>query len=252
MRAGIVVSALAHLAAFAVGYIAWPEPRPPEIAPETAVVPVDIVEFAERSNVAPIAAPKPPDAQEEIAVEGAPQQLAEAAPTPALQIPPEPAPDQKNAPKKDPSLNLDQLALLIDKKKKEAGEKPDPASAAAKPADTGERPRRAIGAGDDFTVSEKDAIRAQMRECWRMPIDMATPEKLIVKVRAQFDASGRLTAPPQLVNPASLAGLDPPSRVAAEAALRAVRLCDPLRVSPTRTVGGTATLNFDPREMINP
>jgi outer membrane biosynthesis protein TonB len=240
MRAGILVSTMVHAAAIAVTLIAWPVPELPPVQ-QNPVVPVEIIEFAEETNITPIAPVQPAeDAPITPATDGAPQE-AELAPPNA---PPAPAPEP--TPKKPPRNappSLDRVAALIDKSAK-AGAPPAPAEAAQ----TGERARAGIGLGDKMALSEIDAIKAQMRECWRMPVDMAMPERLRIEVRVTFEADGQVTRT-QLVRPSGFAGLDPPTRAAAEAALRAVRVCNPLSVAPTRTQGGQVVLNFDPREM---
>ena len=245
MRLGWLVSPVLHVAAVGATLIAWTN-APPDMKPPSAAVPIDVVDISELSNIKPIAAQAEPlETLAPEAVQGAPQELAEMAPTPSFKPTPEPTP-QKPAKPRD-SLNLDDLAQMLDRSKP-AGARQTQQTQGVK----GEQPRRAVGAGDGLTVTEEDAIRAQMRECWRMPIDMATPEKLIVKVRVSFEANGALIGPPEVVSPSNFRSGDPATRAAAEAAVRAVRLCNPLRVNPNRRAGGEVTLNFDPREMIAP
>jgi len=247
MRVGWLASPALHAAALAATLIVWTHATPPVKTPKAAV-PIDIIDVSPVSNVAPIAADvEPVETLAPEAVEGAPQELVEAAPAPLLK----PAPEKQAAQQKTrEGLNLDDLAKMLDRSKP-AGARQAPVATGAKPK-PGERPRAGIGAGDGLTVTEEDAIRAQMRGCWRMPIDMVTPEKLIVKVHVSFDASGAVLGQPDVVSPANFRSADPPTRAAAEAALRAVRLCNPLHVDPHRRAGGDVTLNFDPREMIAP
>ena len=248
MRLGWLVSPALHMAALGATLIVWTQ-APPELKPQTNTVPIDIVDISSVSNVSPIAADaQPMEALAPESVRGAPQELAERIPAPSVK----PAPDPKQpTPKKTrEGLNLDDLAQLLDRSKP-AGAREPPATTGAK-ARPGERPRLGVGAGDGLTATEEDAIRAQMRGCWRMPIDMVTPEKLIVKVRVTFQANGAIVGQPEVVSPANFRAADPPTRAAAEAALRAVRLCNPLHVDPNRRAGGDMTLNFDPREMIAP
>jgi hypothetical protein len=242
MRPGFLVSGILHAAAVAVTLIVWRAPEPPP-AKQNPIVPVEIIEFAEETNIKPLAAAVADDATPLTPMsEGAPQEL-EALPAPDLAPVPKPEPKPAEKPKRNAPPSLDRVAALIDKSAKPGGP-PAPAQAA----EVSERPRPGIGAGDKMALSEMDAIRLQMRECWRMPVDMAAPENLVVKVRVFFEANGQVRRV-VLVSPASLSGLDPPLRAASEAAMRAVRVCNPLRVDPARTQAGQAVLNFDPREM---
>jgi hypothetical protein len=248
VRPGWFVSPVLHAAALAATFVVWTQ-TPPELKPPSATVPIDIVDISSVSNVSPIAADaEPVETLAPEAISGAPENLPEAIPAPSFK--PEPAPKPMPPKKPKEGLNLDDLAQLLDKSKP-AGAR-DPQVATGPKARPGERPRAAVGAGDGLTATEQDAIRAQMRGCWRMPIDMVAPEKLIVKVRVTFAADGALIGRPEVVSPSNFASADAPTRAAAEAAMRAVRLCNPLHVDPARRAGGEMTLNFDPREMISP
>jgi len=62
--------------------------------------------------------------------------------------------------------------------------------------------------------------------CWHAPKRLPDADPYLPKVRVAFRADGELAGPPKLVNPPS----DPAWRPHAEAALRAVKGCDPLHV----------------------
>jgi hypothetical protein len=219
---------------------------PTELPPPSAVVPVDIIDkISDVTNVSAIAPPPEAPLEEEVAPDGAPQSLAPPAPEA-----PEPIPDPRQKMKqKDeqrrPVTNLNDIAALIDRSKDKEGLRP----ARNPDAEQGDRPRNAIGSGTDMTMTETDAINSHVQRCWRAPADQAYPERLIVKVRIRLNADGSLAAQPELVSPRSLGGVDPATRVAAEAAMRAVRVCDPFPVAPNRTERVNAVLNFDPRLM---
>lgn len=246
MRLGWFGSLGVHVLIVAATMIAWPHDAP-DLPPPSAVVPVDIIDtISSVTNVSAIA-PPPPEApvEEEVAPDGAPQSLAPPAPEA-----PEPIPDPRQKMKqKDeqrrPTTNLNDIAALIDRSKDKEGRRP----ARNPDAEQGDRPRNAIGAGTDMTMTETDAINSHVQRCWRAPADQAYPERLIVKVRIRLNADGSLAAQPELVSPRSLGGVDPATRVAAEAAMRAVRVCDPFPVAPNRTERVNAVLNFDPRLM---
>jgi hypothetical protein len=63
-------------------------------------------------------------------------------------------------------------------------------------------------------------------KCWRAPKTLPDGDPYLPKVRVAFREDGELAGPPKLVNPPS----DPAWRPHAEAALKAVRGCDPLHV----------------------
>jgi hypothetical protein len=245
MRFGWIGSALAHGLMLMAMLVTWTGVAP-DLPPPSAVVPVEIIDtISDVTNVTAVA-PEPLDArpETEVAPEGAPQSLAP--PTPeAPEAIADPRLKQKQKQERRPSTDLNDLAALIDRSKKEQGRRNPDATATQK----GDRPRSAIGAGTDMTMTETDAINSHVQRCWRAPADMPYPERLIVKVRIRLNANGSLAAAPELVQPRSLMGLDPATRVAAEAAMRAVRVCDPFPVAPSRTERVNAVLNFDPRQM---
>ena len=85
------------------------------------------------------------------------------------------------------------------------------------------------------------------RQCWtppRPPSGDADP--YLPKVRIALKADGALAASPKLVNPPS----DPSARPQADAALKAVKSCDPLRVpdkyAPYYAQWKTKTVYFSP------
>ncbi len=67
---------------------------------------------------------------------------------------------------------------------------------------------------------------ATYAKCWRAPKRLPDGDPYLPKVRVAFREDGELAAPPKLVNPPS----DPALRPQAEAALKAVKGCDPLHV----------------------
>lgn len=84
------------------------------------------------------------------------------------------------------------------------------------------------------------------RKCWSAPKTLPEGEPYLAKVRVAFKADGALASPPKLVNPPS----DPAWRPHADAALHAVKGCDPLHV-PDKFAAyypawKTRTVYFDP------
>ena len=63
-------------------------------------------------------------------------------------------------------------------------------------------------------------------KCWKAPKTLPDGDPYLAKVRVAFTQDGELASPPKLVNPPS----DPAWKPHAEAALKAVKGCDPLHV----------------------
>ena len=83
------------------------------------------------------------------------------------------------------------------------------------------------------------------RQCWKAPAAPSEGEPYFPKIRVAFKSDGGLRAAPKLVNPPS----DPAWRPQADAALRAVKACDPLHVpekyAPYYQQWKTKTVYFD-------
>jgi hypothetical protein len=84
------------------------------------------------------------------------------------------------------------------------------------------------------------------KRCWKAKTAPPDAEPYFPKIRIAFKTDGTLAAPPRLVNPPS----DPAWKPQADAALRAVKACDPLHVpdkyAPYYRQWKTKTVYFDP------
>ncbi|MGE3302635.1 MAG: hypothetical protein AB7M12_05925 [Hyphomonadaceae bacterium] len=245
MRLGWSFSLIAHLAFVLAGLVVWPHMVKPMPA-DDAVVPVEVVNFAERANVTPIAPKVISEEAPAPAESGAPQESASETPPESAEAiaPVSVKPPPKKQEKPPQQFNMDQLALLIDRAKKNPGQQTE---AAAPKAERGEKPRRGFGAQTENATTEIAAMQAQMRRCWRKPVDMPNYERLVVKVRVSLQRDGSLAAQPQL---SSFVGPgDAPMRVAAENALRAVRMCAPYELpAATYARWRDMELIFNPNE----
>jgi len=114
-----------------------------------------------------------------------------------------------------------------------AAAKPAPAPAPAAPEEPAPQPpHRGVTFDDAKPMSA--AMRAAFdswlmgayAKCWKAPKTLPDGEPYLPKVRVAFKEDGELAAPPRLVNPPS----DPAWKAHAEAALKAVKGCDPLHV----------------------
>ena len=110
-----------------------------------------------------------------------------------------------------------------------------------------ETTQKGFGAQSAMTMSEVDALLAQMRECWNPPAGAPNPEKLIVQVRVFLTQDGHLERPAQLLTKSS----DPYMRSAGEAALRAVNVCEPYKMPVDKySSWHEIELTFDPSKMV--
>ena len=111
---------------------------------------------------------------------------------------------------------------------------------------------KGLGAQDSFTLDIKDALLAQMRECWNVPVGAPKPEELIVQVRIFLLPDGGLAQSPQLESATRAAmASNPFMRTAAEAALRAVNVCAPYKRLPRDRYDSwrEIVMTFDPSKM---
>jgi hypothetical protein len=156
------------------------------------------------------------------------------------------APKRKPTPPKKPQFDVDSVLQLLDKNRA----RPAPPPPNAKLADTSVR---GIGAQNALTVDLKDALLSQMRACWNVPVGAPEPEKLIVEVRVFLSQNGALARPPQL-EPSTRAAVanNPYMRTAAEAALRAVSVCEPYKLLPVERYDSwrEIVMIFDPSKVV--
>lgn len=224
MRPGVIVSVIGHVGAVLMTLLAW-EARstlPPESG---VVVPVEIVDVALESNVRALAV-EPPAEEEPAPAETEPTTADEQpAPTPA------PAPRERPREQND-SFDLDAVAGLIDKQREPR-----------RPRNEGERADRnqqgaGLGTAEVAAIEDRARalVRAHMRRCWRMPIDLPDPERLVVTVQFDINRNGTLNGQPTVTSPRGYA-FDPPMRAAVDAAVRAVRACDPYPLPDDPVVG---------------
>jgi len=102
-----------------------------------------------------------------------------------------------------------------------------------------------------LTLSEEDALKAQIFGCWSVPLGLPFNENLLVRIKLKLKPDGTLVKSEILDH----ARMNMPGqgfyKVLAESALRAIQLCQPLKV-PTSGYERwkDLQLNFDAREML--
>jgi hypothetical protein len=102
-----------------------------------------------------------------------------------------------------------------------------------------------------LSLSEEDALKAQIFGCWSIPLGLPYNENLLVRIKLQLKPDGSIMKSEVLDH----ARMNKPGqgfyKVLAESALRAVKLCQPLRVPSTGYERWKELqLNFDAREML--
>ena len=136
------------------------------------------------------------------------------------------------------------IAALIDKSKEEFAETTQKKNKVTQDQD---KNVDAIG----LTLSEEDALKAQIFGCWSIPLGLPYNENLLVRIKLKLKPDGSVTKSEILDH----ARMNKPGqgfyKVLAESALRAIQLCQPLRVPTTGYERWKdLQLNFDAREML--
>ena len=136
------------------------------------------------------------------------------------------------------------IAALIDKSKVESAE-------TLKKTDkiTQDQDRNIKNSG--LSLSEEDALKAQIFGCWSIPLGLPYNEDLLVRIKLELKPDGSVVSSEILDH----ARMNRPGqgfyKVLAESALRAIKLCQPLRVPSTGYERWKdLQLNFDAREML--
>ncbi len=273
MKKGIIFSATLHAGILGATLVAWPHAIPDLSSELLPAIPVDLVTVADISNIAPAVMEEPPAPPPEEVAPPPPEEIAEA-PPPEPEAEPEPEPEKVEAPPPEPEpevaasppppripaiprrrpepprpqqeFNVDNVLALLDR----TAPRPQAPPPAAR---VEERAFRGLGAQNAFTLDIRDALLAQMRECWNVPAGAPNPEQLIVEVRVFLARDGDLAQPPQLMPQSrAAAARDSYVNAAANAALRAVNICAPYRGLPTDRYDAwrEIVMTFDPSKMM--
>ena len=141
-------------------------------------------------------------------------------------------------------VDTNQIAALIDKAKEvEAVKQKD----SKKITQSSQKNTFATG----LTLSEEDALRAQIFGCWSVPLGLPYDQNLLVRIKLQLKKDGTILKSEILDHERMNRPGQKFYKVLAESALRAVRLCQPLRVPPTGyDKWKDLQLNFNPSEML--
>ena len=145
---------------------------------------------------------------------------------------------------KEELFDPNNIAALIDKSKEDVGETTD------KPNKISQNQDRTVD-NIGLSLSEEDALKAQIFGCWSIPLGLPYNENLLVRIKLKLKPDGSVIKSEILDH----ARMNKPGqgfyKVLAESALRAIQLCQPLRVPTTGyDRWKDLQLNFDAREML--
>ena len=141
-------------------------------------------------------------------------------------------------------VDTNQIAALIDKAKEQAASKQK-----EKDKITQSSKKNSFASG--LTLSQEDALRAQIFGCWSVPLGLPYDKDLLVRIKLSLKKDGTITKSEILDHQRMNRPGQKFYKVLAESALRAVRLCQPLKVPPTGyDKWKEIKLNFNPTEML--
>ena len=145
---------------------------------------------------------------------------------------------------KDELFDPNKIAALIDKSKEETAETLKKSEKL-----TQSSVKTSFAAG--LTLSQEDALKAQIFGCWSLPLGLPYQKNLLVRIKLRLKPDGTVLRSEILDH----ARMNQPGqgfyKVLAESALRAIRICQPLRVPPTGyEKWKDLQLNFDANEML--
>tara|TARA_Y200000002_G_scaffold382371_1_gene399204 strand:+ start:509 stop:1318 length:810 start_codon:yes stop_codon:yes gene_type:complete len=141
-------------------------------------------------------------------------------------------------------VDTNQIAALIDKAKEEEAVK-------RKKTDKLTQSTQKNSFASGLTLSQEDALRAQIFGCWSVPLGLPYDKDLLVRIKLKLKKDGTIMKSEILDHQRMNMPGQKFYKVLAESALRAVRLCQPLKVPPTGyDKWKELQLNFNPTEML--
>ncbi|ESR26175.1 hypothetical protein [Lutibaculum baratangense] len=229
-----------------------PAPKAPEPAPaaeaEPGPAPAAEAEPAPQPTNVPLppARPKITEAPKPVEPKPEPPKPVEQKPTPPAPAPretvqkPDPKPAPQEPPRETGGFDADRIAALLNKV---------PQSGGGVSGSGTQDPGQGMPSGTDMTLtmSEIDALRRQISQCWSPPIGVLDAGQMNVRLNLAFNPDGTLTRDPQLLNPNGQQIF----MIAAEAARRAVISCQPYHLPAEKyDLWREVNVNFDPRDML--
>ena len=141
-------------------------------------------------------------------------------------------------------VDTNQIAALIDKAKEVEAVK-------QKKTDKVTQSSQKNSFASGLTLSQEDALRAQIFGCWSVPLGLPYNKDLLVRLKLELKKDGTILKSEIIDHQRMNLPGQKFYKILAESALRAVRLCQPLKVPPTGyEKWKNIQLNFDPTEML--
>jgi hypothetical protein len=141
-------------------------------------------------------------------------------------------------------IDTNQIAALIDKAKEESAKVEKSENKL-----TQSSVKNSFATG--LTLSEEDALRAQIFGCWTVPLGLPYEDDLLVRIKLELKQDGTISKSEILDHERMNRPGQKFYKILAESALRAVRICQPLRVPQTGyEKWKNIQLNFNPTEML--
>ena len=267
MNRSIIISSVLHLVFIMITAMSLPflAKKPIDLPP---IVSVELIQITDKTNI-PFA-PKAKKIIEKIKKEEKKLVSEQAPPKKVKKIKPDSVPmpddkleklekikeDKQNPEKidnevkqvsefeKDELFDPNNIAALIDKSKEESAETTKKTNKI-----TQDQQKNIENVG--LSLSEEDALKAQIFGCWSIPLGLPYNENLLVRIKLELNPDGTVLQSEILDH----ARMNKPGqgfyKVLAESALRAIKLCQPLRVPTTGYERWKELqLNFDAREML--
>ncbi len=263
MQSSLKTSFFGHLLIIVIGSLSFPFLlKKVEIPP---IISVDLVQISDRTNIP--YAPKVSDAiksdkkeKERLVTTQAPPKIVPKEKPDAIPLPDKIQQIKELIEKKQNPVKVEEknkqvsefekkeifdpnkISALIDKAKKESDETSKRANLEA----TQSQQKNFITG--TLTLSEQDAIKAQLFKCWNIPIGLPYDQNLLVRVKVKVNPDGSIISS-EIMDTGKLNQTY--QKILAESALRAVRLCNPLKVPKSGyEKWKEMILNFDAREML--
>ena len=268
---GRLYSGVMHLLFVVIAIVGLPTFFSKPLPDEPAAVSVEILPISAISNIKPaesVSEPKKEDKKPEPKKPSPPVKTTEAPPPPPPEKmadkPKEKVPDPKKEekkpePKKDEKKTKpkeDDFAAVL-KAVKETAKKEKTEAKDKKEAKDDSAESKSIStkynAELPMSMSEKDVIMSQLAKCWFPPIGAKDAQDLVVVIDAEYGSDGSYIKVELASESLARYNADGFFRAAADAALRAVKVCSPLKNLPPEKYDTwrVMELRFDPKFMLN-
>jgi len=252
------------LAIFGLPNFLMPTPPVEPVAISVEILPVTGVTNVKPSDTHPLQQSQPEEKQQAQkkpappakpkepvpAPEPAPVEKRKEKPKPQEEKKPEPKKEEKKKPKEDPFKNLlNDLKNKVDKPQKEQLDKNASKSATSAPAAKSNQYNPTL----PMSMSEQDAIISQIAKCWTVPAGAKDAHNLVPVLMAEYNSDGSLLSVGLADEIKSRYNSDSFFRAAVDSAIRATKVCSPLKGLPPEKYEDwrLMEIRFDPKFMLN-